>query len=342
MKLQKVLVTGSKGYIGSELCKNLDLLEFKVKEIDNNYFDENKLDFDESNKNVKRDIRNLKLEDFQGIDTVVHLAALSNDPLGEFDPSLTYEINRDAAINAAKLSKKAGVQRFIFVSTQSIYGISNDKFLLKESAPKNPVTAYAIAKWQAEEEILSLNSNDFCSVAIRPATVFGWGSRIRNDIIFNNLLMSGLRKNCIDVHTDGSPKRPVLYILDLVDCIIELIQADQNKIGGEAFNIGLWEGNFSVEEIAKIAAECLGGIPINFRTEDIKDSRTYSVDVSKLDLAINFRAKTGLKYGGEEIINNFKKLTDEQRTIYFEQTTRLDSIKKLISSNKIDSKLSWK
>jgi nucleoside-diphosphate-sugar epimerase len=339
--VKKILVTGSNGYIGTELCKKLSELNFEVVGVDNNYFASCKITDTYIDDNQSLDIRSLSIKYFHQVDAVIHLAALSNDPLGELNPNLTYQINRDAAINTAALSKKAGVKKFIFISTQSIYGISMHKELLKENAEKNPITAYAKAKWDAEQEILSLNSNDFCAIALRPATVFGWGSRIRNDIIFNNLLMSGLKTGVISVHTDGKPSRPVVHVLDLVDCIIKLTELDSKSIGGEAFNVGLWEGNYSVKEIASIAASCLGKIPILFGTEEVKDSRSYKVDVCKIYDAIGFKATTNLNTGGEEIISNFNRLNEKNKLNYFDKTIRIEKIKQLLENALIDENLSW-
>lgn len=157
-------------------------------------FQNSKVDDSPETTFVRHDLRDQESLNLRKFDCVIHLAALSNDPLGEINPDLTFSINRDSAIQLAKRAKSHGVRRFIFASTQSIYGFSGSESELSEDAPKNPITAYAKSKWQAEQEILGLASHDFATVAVRPSTIFGWGSRIRNDIIFNNMIASGIKK----------------------------------------------------------------------------------------------------------------------------------------------------
>ena len=251
----KILVTGSQGYVGTELMKKLHFLGIDVIGIDIGFFQNSKLDSSSEMKSLQLDLRNQENVDLRGFKSVIHLAALSNDPLGEV-------INRDCAIDLAVKAKKSGVTRFIFVSTQSIYGISDSESELSEDAPKNPITAYAKSKWDAEQEILGLANNDFTTVAVRPSTVFGWGSRIRNDIIFNNMISSGIRKGKIGVHTDGTPCRPIVHISDVIDFLILLLTAPKNIVNGQAYNLGRLNGNYTVREIAEAASRCLGNIPI--------------------------------------------------------------------------------
>lgn len=335
------LVTGSQGYVGTELMKRFHFLGTDVTGIDIGFFQNSKLDSHSEAKSLRIDLRNLQNIDLRGIETVIHLAALSNDPLGEINPMLTYTINRDCAIDLAVKSKRSGVRRFIFVSTQSIYGVSNSDSELSEDAPKNPITAYAKSKWQAEQEILGLASNDFTTVAVRPSTIFGWGSRIRNDIIFNNMISSGIRKSKIEVHTDGTPHRPVIHISDVLDFLILLLQIPSNVIQGQAYNLGRVGGNFTVLEVAEVASQCLGGIPILLKTEDLGDQRSYRVSFIKAKQELGFSGSKSLQYGGEEIIANLKNLSEEKREKYFSETIRLNVLKRLISSGSLNSDLSW-
>ena len=337
----KILVTGSQGYVGTELVKKLHFLGIDVTGIDNGYFHNSKLDSFSEAKSLQVDLRNLQAIDLKGIDIVIHLAALSNDPLGEINPTLTYAINRDCAIDLAVKAKKSGVSRFIFASTQSIYGVSDSDSELSEDAPKNPITAYAKSKWQAEQEILSLASNDFTIVAVRPSTIFGWGSRIRNDIIFNNMIASGIRKSKIEVHTDGTPHRPVIHISDVVDFLILLLHKPSNVIQGQAYNLGCIGGNFTVLEVAEVASKCLGGIPILLRTEDLGDQRSYRVSFVKAKQELGYSGSKSLQYGGEEILANVRNLSEEMREKYFSETIRLNVLKRLISSGNLNSDLSW-
>ena len=183
------LITGNLGYIGSVLGNYLLSNGFKVGGLDSGFFQNNTIDDCIDIETNMKDIRDIIPNDLNGVKSIVHLAALSNDPLGEFDRSLTFEINYEAAINLAKMAKSLGVKKFIFVSTQSIYGYSNsDKELEEDNSVKNPQTAYAESKWLAEQEILRLTSTTFQVLALRPSTVFGWSPRLRTDIVFNSLL----------------------------------------------------------------------------------------------------------------------------------------------------------
>jgi nucleoside-diphosphate-sugar epimerase len=338
---QKVLVTGSQGYVGTELMKRLLDLRIEATGIDIGYFQNSKIDDSPERTFEKIDIRNYDSLDLRKFDCIIHLAALSNDPLGEINADLTYLINRDCAIKLAKKAKSHGVGRFIFASTQSIYGVSNAETELSEDAQKNPITAYAKSKWHAEQEILGLSSNDFTTVAVRPSTIFGWGSRIRNDIIFNNMIASGIRKSKIEVHTDGTPHRPVIHISDVVDFLILLLHKPSNIIQGQAYNLGCIGGNFTVLEVAEVASKCLGGIPILLRTEDLGDQRSYRVSFIKAKQELGYSGSKSLQYGGEEILANVKNLSEEMREKYFSETIRLNVLKRLISSGNLNSDLSW-
>ena len=338
---QRVLVTGSQGYVGTELMKRLIGLKIEATGIDIGYFQNSKIDDSPDITFAKIDIRNHDRLDLGKFDSIIHLAALSNDPLGEINSDLTYAINRDSAIKLAKKAKSHGVSRFIFASTQSIYGFSNSETELSEDTQKNPITAYAKSKWHAEQEILGLASNDFTTVAVRPSTIFGWGSRIRNDIIFNNMIASGIKKSKIEVHTDGTPHRPVIHISDVVDFLILLLQIPSNVIQGQAYNLGRNGGNFTVLEVAEAASKCLGGIPILLRTEDLGDQRSYRVSFVKAKRDLGYSGNKSLQYGGDEIVANVKNLSKEKREKYFSETTRLDVLKRLIASGSLNSDLSW-
>ena len=338
---ERVLVTGSQGYVGTELMKKLVSLNAKTTGIDIGYFQNSKIDYSPEMTFVRRDLRDQESLDLRKFDCIIHLAALSNDPLGEINSDLTYLINRDSAIKLANKAKSHGVKRFIFASTQSIYGVSKSESELSEDAPKNPITAYAKSKWHAEQEILGLASNDFTTVAVRPSTIFGWGSRIRNDIIFNNMIASGIRKGKIEVHTDGTPHRPVVHISDVVDFFILLLQAPSNTIQGQAYNLGCIGSNFTVLEVAEAASQSLGGVPIVLNTEEVGDQRSYRVSFTKAKEELGYSGSKSLQDGGKEILANFMNLSEENRERYFSETTRLQVLKGLITSGSLKSDLSW-
>jgi nucleoside-diphosphate-sugar epimerase len=336
----KILITGNLGYIGSVLGDFLTSHNYHVSGLDSGYFKECLLDqeFQDIPTEIK-DIRDLNLKDLINFDAVVHLAALSNDPIGELDSNLTYIINRDASINTAKLAKEAGVRRFVFVSTQSIYGISTSDEELLESGTKNPQTAYAKSKWEAEQIILGLKSADFTPIALRPSTVFGWSPRLRSDIVFNNLLLSGLTKGKIEVHSDGTPWRPIVHVTDLAESIRLSLEADAQIVSGEAFNIGKIGGNYTVREIAEAAELCLGDIETVFNTENIVDPRSYKVSFEKAREILNFEAKRELVESGREMLKKFESLNVIDNKLMGRLTNRLAQVAHLKNEGELDANL---
>jgi len=337
-------VTGSLGYVGTCTTFNLALKGYNVFGIDSGFYREcNLVPIDKEVPTILKDIRDLEISDFNNIDTVIHLAALSNDPIGELDENLTYEINYKAAVRTAELAKAATVKRFIFASTQSIYGVAQSDFDLDEDISiKNPQTAYAKSKLKAEIDILAMSDNYFTTTSLRPSTVFGWGARLRSDIVFNNLLLNGLIHKRIDVHSDGTPWRPIVHVQDLSEAIEICLKISPEVISGNSFNIGVLNGNFTVRQLAEAAQAALNDIPITFNTENIVDPRSYKVSFSKAKKVLNFQANTDLKMGGSELIAQSRKLLEQGVDLLDRKTNRLAQIKFLIKEGLLDETLRFK
>lgn len=336
----RALITGNLGYVGSVLSHFLVEQDFQIAGFDSGYYADCKLI--PNNEDVPtqiKDIRDATIEDFHGFEAVIHLAALSNDPIGELNSSLTFEINGDASIKAAESAREAGVERFIFVSTQSIYGISTSEDELDESASKNPQTAYAKSKWDAEQFILGMSSENFTTVALRPSTVFGWSPRLRSDIVFNNLLISGLTKGRIEVHSDGTPWRPIVHVSDLAEAIRLSLIADKSVISANSFNIGKIDGNYTVKEIASAAKECIGDIEIVFNTENIADPRSYKVSFARAFNVLGFEAKRELVESGNEMLGIFKQYHLTENDLMGRLTNRLAQVSYLRQEGKVDENL---
>ena len=340
----KILVTGSLGYVGTSTIEYLKLKNYDVIGLDSGFYKEcNLLPDNAQTLTTLKDIRDLEITDLKDIDAVIHLAALSNDPVGELDERLTYDINYKAAVRAAELAKAAKVKKFIFISTQSIYGISQSEHeLTEDSSVKNPQTAYAKSKLNAEREILSMSDDYFTTTALRPSTVFGWGVRLRSDIVFNNLLLTGLTQNRIDVHSDGSPWRPVVHVNDLVKAIEICLKIPDHVISGHSFNIGILNGNYTVEQLAKSAQFILNQIPISFNTEKILDPRSYKVSFKKAKEVLNFEATTDLKSGGAELILESGKLIVQDIDLLGRKTNRLSQLNFLIKERLLDENLRFR
>ena len=340
----KILVTGNLGYVGTITTEYLKNQGYDVVGLDSGFYRECLLVPIENKIITKnKDIRDVEISDFAGIDAVVHLAALSNDPIGELDQNLTLEINYLGAVRTAEMAKRVGVEKFIFVSTQSIYGISSSSDELDEdNSIKNPQTAYASSKWRAEQEILAMSDQSFISTALRPSTVFGWSPRLRSDIVFNNLLLTGLKQQRIDVHSDGTPWRPIVHVLDLARAIEVCIKSHSERISGRSFNIGVLNGNFTVKQLAEAARECLNRIPIAFKTEHIVDPRSYKVSFERARKELGFTAKVGLLAGGAEIVLESKKLIGQGIDLMDRKTNRLLQMKFLLENGLIDGSLRFK
>jgi nucleoside-diphosphate-sugar epimerase len=340
----RILVTGNQGYIGTHVSKHLVNCGYDITGLDSGFF---KYCFLTPIKNevrtIQKDIRDAEVLDFANIDTVIHLAALSNDPIGELDSDLTFEVNYKAAVRVAELAKDSGVSRFVFVSTQSIYGISNTAQELDEvNSLKNPQTAYAKSKWKAEQEILSMSDKNFVSTALRPSTVFGWSPRLRADIVFNNLLLNGLKQKQIEVHSDGTPWRPIIHVQDIALAIQKCIESNTELIEAKAFNLGVINGNYTVRELAETAQKCLGGIPILYNTESLTDPRSYRVSFERALRDLGFTAQIDLETGGNEIISNATELITAGIDLLDRKTNRLQQVKYLVENGLVDDSLRFR
>ena len=340
-----ILVTGCKGYIGSVLTGELKKKGYFVKGLDTNYFSDCLLyNFKEDYEFKKKDIRDLEKEDLSDIDAVIHLAALSNDPLGEFNSKLTREINLRSTINLAKLSKESKVKRFIYISSQSMYGISEtDAELDEENSIKNPITEYAKTKWEAESFLKEYSSEDFSIVCFRPSTVFGASPRLRCDIVFNNFVACAYTTGLIEIKSDGSPWRPVIHVKDVCKAILAGLIAPEENIKSKSFNIGIQNGNFSVRDLALAASKSVPGTKLVFTGEHGKDSRTYKVSFRRIlnDLEPWYKPSWTLEKGAKELVDLFKKVNFSEKDFRGPKTNRLTHLKKLSDANNLDHDLRW-
>ena len=340
----KILITGDRGYIGSVMVPKAINEGYEVVGFDTGYFEENLLsDPYRDYKRITCDIRDVKRSHFKDIDSVVHLAGLSNDPLGELTPHITHDINHIATIEFAKIAKSAGVSRFIYASSQSMYGVSDsDNELDEDNSSKNPVTAYAAAKWSAEQELNELIDDDFMVVSFRPSTVFGVSPRLRTDIVFNNLVACAFTTGLIEIKSDGTPWRPIVHVQDVCDAFLSGLKAPRSLICGRAYNVGVLGGNYTVREIAEAAAEACPGAELIF-TGEHTDPRTYKVCFDRIntELADYFKPKWDLRMGGEELMDYFKKINFTSEMFKGRETIRLKQINHLIKSNLIDENLKF-
>ncbi len=339
----KVLLTGNRGYIGSVLTEELARRGHEVVGYDIGYYDD--CFFGEPARvarQIKKDVRDAAKGDLLGIEAVIHLAALSNDPLGELSPGVTEEINHKATVSLARLSKETGAKRFVYASSQSMYGVADTSHeLAEDEAGPYGVTAYAKAKWDAEVEIKKLCSPDFVVVCMRPSTVFGASPNFRSDIVFNNLVASAYTSGKIEVKSDGTPWRPVVHIRDVSRAFIAGLEAPKDLLQGESFNVGIPNGNFTVRQIAEAAGRAVPSSEIVFTGEHGNDARTYRVSFNKILTVLkdHFKPEWDLDRGGRELVDFFKKVNFTADDFRGRRTNRLKQINYLIGKGEIDSNL---
>jgi nucleoside-diphosphate-sugar epimerase len=338
-----ILVTGNKGYIGSVLVPILIKKGYGVRGYDIGYFEDCLLHpIEENYPHIKKDIRDIEKEDLEGIDAVIHLAGLSNDPLGELAPGLTEEINLQGTMKLAEFAKSSGVQRFIYSSSQSMYGISNtDSELDEDDSEKNAITAYAKTKWEAECRLMKMQSSGFKVIAFRPSTVFGASPRLRCDIVYNNLVACAFTTGSIEIKSDGTPWRPVVHIEDVCSAFISGLEAPSELVAGRAFNVGIPNGNFTVRELAESAQRSVAGSDLKFTGEHGSDSRTYQVGFKRIltELKDYYRPKWNLPEGGRELYDMFEKVSLTENDFRGEKCIRLAKLNSLINKNEINSEL---
>jgi nucleoside-diphosphate-sugar epimerase len=339
----KIFLTGNLGYIGSVftdilLKKEIDFIGYDVGYYKNCNLVKTNLNF----KQIIKDIRDIEKKDLENSDYVVHLSALSNDPLGEFSSKITNEINYIATMKLANIAKESGVKRFIYVSSQSMYGISNTENELDEyKSDKNPITEYAKTKWKAELELNKLNSKDFTVVSFRPSTVYGVSPRLRCDIVFNNLVASAYTTGKIEIKSDGRPWRPVVHVKDVCSAILAGLQAPIEIISGKAFNVGIENGNYTVKDLAEVVHKVIPNTQLVFTGEHLHDSRTYKVSFKRIltELKDYYKPQWNLEKGAVELLNFFKKNNFDELQFRGIYTNRLSCLSDLIRNKKINHEL---
>lgn len=339
----RVLVTGSGGYIGAVLCRMLQTKNLEVVGLDTGYFES--CDFcvqPPRIPTIKKDIRSIEKADIQGFDAIIHLAALSNDPLGSLDETLTEDINTRASLRLAAIAKEQQVKRFIFSSSCSIYGAGKD-FSLNEDAQFNPQTPYARSKVDVEAGLRGLASDTFSPVFLRNATAFGFSPRIRFDLVVNNLAGWAFTTGKIKMASDGTPWRPLVHVNDIARAFLFVLDAPQQAVHLQAYNIGYNDQNFQIRDIAFAIQEFFPHCSVEFG-QPSADTRTYHVDFTKFHtLFPSFQnGRTTLKEGIKDLLEYFAKFALSEPTFKSRLYTRLEQIRYLQTVGKLDEKLYWK
>lgn len=304
----KILVTGHKGYIGSHLVDILKQEGDSVTGCDLGVYEG--CEFDAVAKpdiEWRKDIRNLTAKELEGFDCVMHLAAISNDPMGDIDPSLTYSINRDGSVNLARSAKQAGVPRFLFAGSCSVYG-KGEKLDLDEEAAFNPVSAYAVSKVEAEAGIKKLADENFSPSILRNSTAYGYSPMLRIDLVVNNLLACAFTRGDIRIMSDGTPWRPLIHCRDIARAFNAFAKAPKEAVHNRSVNIGANTENYQVKDVAGLVKKLIPGAGVVFTGEVGADPRNYRVNFDLLySLLPDFKLQYGLESGMEELYRYFKQ-----------------------------------
>jgi nucleoside-diphosphate-sugar epimerase len=337
-----VLLTGHKGYIGAVAGPILRGAGHTVSGLDSDLFAG--CDFGDAlgdTREQRKDIRDVSRKDLEGFDAVVHLAALSNDPLGELNPEVTYDINHRASIRLAKLAKEAGVRRFVLSSSCSIYGAAGDAFV-DESANLNPVTAYAESKVRAERDLAQLGDHRFSPVHLRNATAYGASARLRLDVVLNDLVASAFTTGRVHVKSDGTPWRPIVHIRDIVAAIVSVLESPVDVIHNEAFNVGQTEENYRVSQLAEIVAETVPGCRIEYAPGGGPDPRCYRVNCEKIRrLLPTFSPQWTARKGALELYQTYQAAARGSGGFDCTRYSRVSHLRGLIDAGRLDASLRW-
>lgn len=339
----KILVTGTEGYLGCLLPPILIQRGHEVIGVDTGFYKVGWLynGTDLTALTLNKDIRRITAEDLQGVEAVVHMAELSNDPTGQLSPTITYDINHKASVRLANLAKANGVRRFVYMSSCSVYGIATEGDVTEES-PINPQTAYAECKTLVERDVVTLANDSFSPTFMRNATAFGASPRMRFDIVLNNLAGLAWTTKEIKMISDGTPWRPLVHALDICKAIVCTLEAPRDIIHNQIFNVGDTTNNYQVKEIAEIIAEIFKGCQLSFGDSG-SDNRSYRVSFDKINQTLpGFKCDWNARGGAQQMFELFTSIDMSESTFLSRGFTRLKQLEYLLRTQQIDKNFFWR
>lgn len=339
----RVLVTGNNGYIGTVLCPMLLERGHEVVGLDTDLYEQCTFSWDMPKiETIRMDVRDVQKHDIEGFDAIIHLAGLSNDPLGDYRPQLTEDINEKASIRLALIAKETGVKRFLFASSCSNYGAAGADFLTEE-AQFNPVTPYGFSKVRVEAALSQMADADFSPTYIRASTAYGVSPRLRFDLVTNNLTAWAFTTGRVYLKSDGTPWRPIVHIEDISLSYIAALHAPRDVVHNEAFNVGTTTENYQMCEIAEIVKEIVPGCDIDYAPDASPDKRCYRVDCNKIAYTLHeFKPQWTARRGVEQLYEEYKRVGLTLEEFEGPKYMRIAHVRHLVAEGLLDENLRWR
>ncbi len=337
----RILVTGTDGYLGCLLAPQLIADGHEVVAVDTGFYRNGWLygGLDSIPYTLSKDMRDLTARDLEGVDAVVAMAELSNDPVGDLVGPVTFDINHKGSVHVAQVAKQAGVSRFVYMSSCSVYGVADGE--VDETSPVNPQTAYGECKYLTEQDLWSMTDEGFHATALRNGTAFGASPRQRFDIVLNNLAGLAWVEQKIAMTSDGTPWRPMVHALDICGAIRAVLAAPVEKVSGQAFNVGSYDNNYTVRQIAQTVEREFPGCEVTFGPPG-QDNRSYKVRFDKIEATLGYQTQWDLAAGARQLHRVFELVGLDAETFYGRGHTRLKQIRYLVETGQLDAQLFWK
>ena len=338
----RVLITGHNGYIGSVLAPMVQAAGHDVVGLDTFLFEQGTFGQEGAEiDSLRMDLRDVQVDDLRGFDAVMHLAALSNDPLGDVNPQITFDINHLGSVRLAKLAKEAGIPRLIFASSCSLYGVAGDEMLTEEAA-FNPITPYGVSKVLFEQDVAKLADDDFSPTFLRNSTAYGVSPRLRADVVVNNLVAVAHTTGEVVIQSDGTPWRPLVHIEDIARAFLAVLHAPRELVHNEAFNVGRSEENYRVRDLGALVEQVVPGSKVRYAEGGGPDPRCYRVDCTKLMQTLpEYRPQWTVRRGMEQLRDAFEANGLTRDELLGDKYFRIKRIRALQSEGLLDASLRW-